>query len=194
MIKNSMARKSDARKRAIETTEKLVRSCGLAASGLARIINESGCPKGSFYFHFPSGKDELVSLMLVEYVERARQLIDFCSKRADGNPQSFVRNLCGALKQDMQANEYALGCALQTVADERSGDQTSLSRVVEEGFASWHAAIRAGFKRNGIDQADCDWIAGAFLGGLQGARTISRAQRSTKPFDDLFRLMTLFVR
>ncbi|WP_189558100.1 helix-turn-helix domain-containing protein, partial [Mesorhizobium sp. M2D.F.Ca.ET.153.01.1.1] len=51
-----MPRKTDAPARAIATAERLFRIQGYTATGLTQILEESGAPKGSFYFHFPRGK------------------------------------------------------------------------------------------------------------------------------------------
>ena len=40
-------------------TQELLRRRGYAASGLGEIVARSGAPKGSLYFHFPGGKQEL---------------------------------------------------------------------------------------------------------------------------------------
>ena len=54
-----MPRTSDAREMAIQIAERLFAEQGYAATGLTQIIEESGSPKGSFYFHFPGGKRQL---------------------------------------------------------------------------------------------------------------------------------------
>ncbi|MGD1935602.1 MAG: TetR/AcrR family transcriptional regulator, partial [Candidatus Phaeomarinobacter sp.] len=54
-----MARTSNARQQLIETAARLFQSRGFHGTGLSLILEESGAPKGSFYHHFPGGKDEL---------------------------------------------------------------------------------------------------------------------------------------
>lgn len=44
----------------IDTTLDLIQSRGYHGTGLGRITDASGAPRGSVYFHFPGGKDELV--------------------------------------------------------------------------------------------------------------------------------------
>jgi tetratricopeptide (TPR) repeat protein len=62
-----MPRKTDARDRAIATAERLFRIQGYTATGLNQIIEESGSPKGSFYFHFPRGKAQLAEEAIDHY-------------------------------------------------------------------------------------------------------------------------------
>ncbi|MGL1418954.1 TetR family transcriptional regulator, partial [Vibrio parahaemolyticus] len=67
-----MEKTRDARTRALETAERLFRTQGFAATGLTQILDESGSPKGSFYFHFPDGKQQLAREVLDIYGNRVR--------------------------------------------------------------------------------------------------------------------------
>src|SRR3569833_789152 len=51
---------SDSRERFITTTARLLQHRGYHGTSLGDILMESGAPKGSLYFHFPRGKDQLV--------------------------------------------------------------------------------------------------------------------------------------
>ncbi|MEO0321013.1 MAG: TetR/AcrR family transcriptional regulator [Pseudomonadota bacterium] len=60
-----MPRPSQSRDKLIGTASQLFRARGFHGVGLTEILQESGAPKGSFYHHFPNGKDEL-ALAVVE--------------------------------------------------------------------------------------------------------------------------------
>ena len=49
----------ETKRRLIETTIELLKIKGFNGVGLQEIIHESGTPKGSLYFHFSGGKEEL---------------------------------------------------------------------------------------------------------------------------------------
>ena len=52
---------STTREQIIEKTCELIELQGFNATGVNQIIRESGTPKGSLYYHFPGGKEELGS-------------------------------------------------------------------------------------------------------------------------------------
>lgn len=53
------------KQRMIEVMAELLETGGYGASGLSELGKETNTPKGSLYFHFPGGKDELTSLALL---------------------------------------------------------------------------------------------------------------------------------
>src|SRR5919109_4577663 len=54
-----MAPRTDTRDRVIQTAASLFRAQGYHATGLNQVIAEGRAPKGSLYFHFPGGKEQL---------------------------------------------------------------------------------------------------------------------------------------
>ena len=65
-----MPRKTDARAHAIAAAERLFRIQGYTATGLTQILETSGAPKGSFYFHFPRGKAQLAEETIDHYIAK----------------------------------------------------------------------------------------------------------------------------
>lgn len=54
------------RARLTEAAAALLRRQGYHATGLAEIVATAGAPRGSLYFHFPGGKEELVCAALAD--------------------------------------------------------------------------------------------------------------------------------
>ena len=62
-------RASDSRNRIIQAAISLMRRSGLSGAGINEIVAESGAPKGSIYYFFPRGKQQIVSEALAVYAE-----------------------------------------------------------------------------------------------------------------------------
>ena len=112
----------------IDTTAKLLRRRGYAASGLNEIVARSGAPKGSLYFHFPGGKEEL-AIAAMEHAGGAAASGHrrSCSPRvrtsARRSPRSSTRSPAG-----LQASGFRDGCPIATVALETASESEPAAR------------------------------------------------------------------
>lgn len=66
----------DTKEKILITASKLFQKQGYHATGLNQIIKESGCPKGSLYYYFPDGKEQLVEEAVFRATEDMRQEVD----------------------------------------------------------------------------------------------------------------------
>ncbi len=175
-----MGRPRDSRARALQTAERLFRTQGFAATGLAQIIAESGSPKGSFYFHFPGGKDQLAAEAVAGFAARTGAAIGSIAKAVPGDAAGFVRLLCAAIADEMQQADHALGCVLQNIAAEKAPADPVMTQLLAAGFDSWLSAVSDHFAACGVDQPGARAL--ALVAALEGARTIARVQRNSSVF------------
>jgi len=173
----------DSKTKALVTAERLFRAQGYAATGLAQIIAESGSPKGSFYFLFPSGKSELARQVIERYAASAESMIRHIGSISGSDANVFIDKLCRAFAREMMAGDYRLGCAVQTLASEKALDDDSLADAIKRALASWHKALEDQFFACSLDKETSASLATALLAALEGARTLARVQRSTVAFD-----------
>jgi AcrR family transcriptional regulator len=171
-----MPRTSDARAKALATAERLFRVQGLAATGLAQIIAESGSPKGSFYFHFPGGKDQLAAEVAAGFAARGLAAIQQVAAGTPGDAAGFVSRLCAAFAREMRASGFTLGCALQNIAVEKAPADAALTALLVDGLGRWIDAIAAHLDSCGTPRAG--EAALALVAALEGARTLARVQQS----------------
>src|SRR6266700_4305502 len=174
----SVPRKSDARKKAIETAERLFRVQGYAATGLTQIIDDSKSPKGSFYFHFPEGKLELAAEVLAAYRESTTKGFRSIAERTAGDPNKFVRALTNAVAREMEASGWTAGCVAQTLAQELAPGDKKISAALAGLFDDWVTIIASACAVAGTPDRAARQRALALIASHAGARPLARTQRS----------------
>ncbi len=97
----------------VEATVGLLQRKGYAASGLNEIVARSGAPKGSLYFHFPGGKEELALAAMERAGARLQRAIAaILDSREDlaGGLAALVDSLAAGL----ESSGYHDGCPIAT--------------------------------------------------------------------------------
>lgn len=172
----------DSRARAIVAAERLFRMQGYAATGLIQILEVSGAPKGSFYFHFPGGKRQLAREVLEVYGGRVLAGMRALAAK-HGDPAGFIRALCKAMAKEMEATGWTLGCAAQNLAIELAPGDREFADALAATFAGWTAVITGAIRAAYPSRSVAERRATAILAALEGAKTLARATRSAAPFD-----------
>lgn len=184
-----MEKTRDARTRALETAERLFRTQGFAATGLTQILEESGSPKGSFYFHFPDGKQQLAREVLDIYGNRVRAGLAMLAEKHPGDPSGYVRTVAKTMAKEMEASGWALGCAAQNLANELAPGDPEFADAAAKVFGGWIAVITEAIKPSYPSRAIAERRATALLAALEGAKTLARTTRSAAPFDAVIDMM-----
>jgi AcrR family transcriptional regulator len=180
-----MTRKSDARARAIAAAVELFRIQGYAATGLTQILEHSGAPKGSFYFHFPRGKTQLAEEAIDDYVAGRMAAFRDISAETSGNAGQFVRTLVRNFSAEMVASDFRYGCLMQNLANELAALDSELTARIARGFADSTGIIAEHFRGCGFAPARAASAAAALVAALEGARTIARLERTPAIFEAL---------
>jgi len=163
-----------------QTMSRLMRRQGLAATGLNQVVAESEAPKGSIYFHFPGGKEELAAEAIKASGESIRRLIDTTLKAAD-SPEAAIQRLATGLAAVLAASGYEDGCPIATVALEASATSDYICRSSSDAFRSWERAISDRLTEFGWRAEEADSAASFVLSALEGALILSRAYKDTGP-------------
>ncbi|QPF95389.1 TetR/AcrR family transcriptional regulator [Bradyrhizobium commune] len=180
-----MPRKTDARARAIATAERLFRIQGYAATGLNQIIEESGSPKGSFYFHFPRGKTQLAEETIDPYLAKRAAAFRHVSANTTGDAPNFFSQIFAAIAAEMIADDFQYGCLMQNLANELSPLDTELTKRLALGFAHLTEIIAEHLRGCGFAPARASGSAAALVAAIEGGRTIARVERAPAIFGAL---------
>ena len=173
-----MPRSSDARARAVTTTARLLQEQGYAGTGVAQILEVSAAPKGSFYFHFPQGKEQLAA----EALRMAGAQVEQTLRRlaADSaSPAELVTALVNREVEILVQSGYHRGCPIATVALEMASHSEIIHMTCQEIFTSWVAVLGDAFAGQ-LGSAARDHAEHVIM-TVEGALLLSRVYRDPGP-------------
>jgi len=166
----------------LHAAAELFRQRGYHATTFADVVRESGAPRGSTYFHFPGGKQELAREAIARAGDEIEEMVDEAARHA-GDPGSLVRALAQILASRLERSGYQNGCAIATMVLELAPRDEEFSACLDSVFARWRAALVTRLEPLGIPPGRAAALAGLTISAIEGALILSRAARSTKPFN-----------
>jgi TetR/AcrR family transcriptional regulator, lmrAB and yxaGH operons repressor len=164
----------------VSSTAKLLRRQGYAATGLNEIVARSGAPRGSLYFHFPGGKQELALAAMEQSGEQLRGAIA-AVMASPGGAARTVGGLIDALAAGLEASGYRDGCPIATVTLEAAAGSEPVRLTAERVFSSWLSELESALVAEGTDPEAARRRAMLVLAAAEGGLLLARAQRDTAP-------------
>jgi TetR/AcrR family transcriptional repressor of lmrAB and yxaGH operons len=176
----SREREAGSRDAFVRATGRLLRRQGYAATGVNEIVADSGAPKGSLYFHFPGGKEELAGVAMRREGDKLRRTIASIMASSD-DPAKALGRLVDALGAGLQSSGYEDGCPIATVTLEAATRSEPLRTTAAEVFDSWIDALEQRLLAAGLDAAVARRRAVLALAAIEGALILARARRDLEP-------------
>jgi len=180
MGKTRQRRGAASREAFIQTTSQLLRRQGYAATGVNEIVVQSGAPRGSLYFHFPGGKEELAVAAISRAGEELTGAIEAILASGETLGSSLGR-LIDVLAAGLAASGYADGCPIATVTLEAASSSAAVRAAAADAFDAWLAALAARLVRAGLDEQAATRRATLVLAAIEGALILARARRTLEP-------------
>ena len=145
-----MKAEQPAKNRILITAAKLFQQQGYHATGLNQIVAESGAPKGSLYYYFPGGKEELavaaIGLIRDEIEGRLRKFLSTID-----DPVEAIRALIGQMAREFDQPEYIIHCTVSLLTLEVSLVSEPLRRACMESGEAWERVFAEKLEQSGYD-------------------------------------------
>jgi TetR/AcrR family transcriptional repressor of lmrAB and yxaGH operons len=157
-----------------------MRRQGYAATGLNEIVAASGAPRGSLYFHFPGGKEQLAVAAMQGAGAQLERGIEAVLSSSEDLGEALAR-LVDGLAAGLETSGFADGCPIATVALEAASTSEPIRDAAREAFDRWLRALRKRLMDAGLGEQEAARRATLVLAALEGALILARAQRDTAP-------------
>ena len=171
------------REQIIQTTCHLIEIQGYHATGIKQILAESEAPKGSLYYYFPDGKDELVEeaiaytgKIIAQRLQEGMRLHDSAVKAVP----AFLRQL----SRYVHESGYQAGGPITGVALEAASTNERLNTACRQVYQQWQAVIEEKLLTDGYSSARSKQLASVTISLIEGAIILSRTERTTTPLQN----------
>lgn len=168
------------RERMLRAALGLIQSRGLTGAGMTQILEAADAPRGSLYFHFPGGKEELAR-EAVELASRDIAAMIAASIAAHESVADAAAAVIDELAAALEESDFAVGCPVAAVTLDAASSSPVLQESCGAAYGSWQRLLADRLEADGEDRASADTKSLALLGLIEGATVVSRAQRSVAP-------------
>jgi TetR/AcrR family transcriptional regulator, lmrAB and yxaGH operons repressor len=170
--------KGDTRRRMVITTAKLLRRQGYHGTGLNQIVAEAGAPKGSLYFHFPGGKEQLAA----EAIEASAAYLDAGLRACERATALESLDLyCSEAGRVLEASDFADGCPIATGILEVGTTSDVIGEACAAAMELLVARISGWLERDGLPAATARERAQLVYATIEGTFLFAKALRSVEP-------------
>jgi len=184
-------KRGSTRHRMLLSAAEVLRERGAAGVTIDEVLTRSGAPRGSVYYHFPEGRNQL----LTEALRFAGDAIAADIDAAVGQGGvALVRNFVEFWERTLADSDFNAGCPVVAAAIGSADDDPELSTVAGEIFNRWRAALTRAFVADGFDEADAGSLAVTCIAAMEGAVVLCRSTRTAEPLREVAQQIEFLVK
>jgi TetR/AcrR family transcriptional repressor of lmrAB and yxaGH operons len=169
----------DTRDRLLNSAATQIQRYGLHGASLNGILDEGGAPRGSLYYFFPGGKEQLALEATVRGVEIVSQVLE--EMLATQTPVDAVHAYFAAAARELETSGFVFGCPVTPIIMDIDAASQSLAAVCRDAMTRWRETYEAAFVAAGMPLARARSVAILAIAALEGALIMARAARDTAP-------------
>jgi len=176
-----MREKINTRDHIVDIATRLFFLQGYHATGLNQIIQESDAPKGSLYYYFPKGKEELAQVCIEQQRNYAAEILRLNIMKSNdfvNGVQAFFLGLAKEIERQ-QFQGVAASCFWNAV--ETSCISNQLRQACQDTFDLWNLILMERLQLEGLEREQAESIAMGVISLLEGAFVLALTYRNAEP-------------
>src|ERR1700761_1962542 len=177
-ISRPTSRRCDTRKKMLVSAAEVLRECGPAGVTVDAVLARSGAPRGSVYYHFPDGRNQILT-------EALRYSGDAITDIIDDHVERGARVLLGKFiaywEHLLAEGDFTAGCPVVAAAIGSGDDELKLSADAGAILQRWSGAMTRAFVADGFDESEAASLAVMSIAALEGAIVLCRSTQSVIP-------------
>jgi TetR/AcrR family transcriptional repressor of lmrAB and yxaGH operons len=184
-------KRSDTRTKMLISAAEVMRERGAAGVTIDEVLARSGAPRGSVYYHFPDGRNQILTEALHYAGEAIAADIDDAAGRG---AKVLLRQFVDFWERVLADSDFHAGCPVVAAAIGSADDEVLLSAEAGRIFAHWRTALTWAFVADGLVESDADSLAVMSIAALEGAVVLCRSTRSIDPLRKVYDELEFLVK
>ncbi len=185
------SKRGNTRTNMLISAAEVMRERGAAGVTIDEVLTRSGAPRGSVYYHFPDGRNQILAEALRYAGDTITADIDAAAERG---AKVLVRQFVRFWERVLAESDFNAGCPVVAAAIGCADDEVRLAAEASRIFAHWRAALTRAFVADGFHEPDADSLAMMSIAALEGAVVLSRSTRSTDPLKKVHEQLEFLVK
>lgn len=184
---------TDARQRILAAAGRLLRRKGFRGTGLAEIIAESDAPRGSIYYHFPNGKEQIVREAMLAEVRRISEVLMTLTRESPGPVEAIRAYVLGAA-EELERSGFLFGCPVAPVILDLPDPDSALAEACRDAVDEWCGIYVESLEAAGVEPRRAASLATMAVSSLEGGLLLARARHDTRPLHQIADELEVLVR
>jgi TetR/AcrR family transcriptional regulator, lmrAB and yxaGH operons repressor len=173
------AKRCDTRRKMLISAAEVMRERGAAGVTIDEVLARSGAPRGSVYYHFPEGRNQILAEALRYSGDSITATID---EAVDRGAKVVLREYVKFWERLLIDGDFNAGCPVVAAAIGcGADDEPELSAEAGVIFSRWCTAMTRAFVAEGFNDADAASLAMMSISAMEGAIVLCRSTRSVIP-------------
>ncbi len=176
----------------IDTASSLFANQGYHATGISEILKKSNAPKGSLYYYFPQGKEQLAQEALQKTAEKISvEILDVLAKAS--TPLEGLQQHLIYIAQKIEKDLFQPNVSISLIALETFSSNEIIRLECERTFQQIQNIYKNSFLKMDLQEEYADFLAMTMVMLTEGAITLSLTKKNTQPLHQLANNLPLLI-
>lgn len=176
----------------IDTASSLFANQGYHATGISEILKKSNAPKGSLYYYFPQGKEQLAQEALQKTAEKiSTEILDVLAKAS--TPLEGLQQHLIYITQKIEKDLFQPNVSISLIALETFSSNEIIRLECERTFQQIQNIYKNSFLKMDLHEKYANFLAMTMVMLTEGAITLSLTKKNTQPLHQLANNLPLLI-
>ena len=176
----------------IDTASSLFANQGYHATGISEILKKSNAPKGSLYYYFPQGKEQLAQEALQKTAEKiSTEILDVLAKAS--TPLEGLQQHLIYIAQKIEKDLFQPNVSISLISLETFSSNEIIRLECERTFQQIQNIYKNSFLKMDLHEKYANFLAMTMVMLTEGAITLSLTKKNTQPLHQLANNLPLLI-